>query len=265
MVMFKQVLDAEKSTSGSTTKPRPVGAALRIGRRGLIAAVSVGVVLLTAPLPAGAATKNHRHRLCSSIVSAGAIASATGLANTRLTPAKDFGPNPYNLTKSNDAFWDFWTSRLDGKANLPGSICTYDDPDPNTSYTQLEFDDNAVPNDFVVVGYGESHKYWDKFTREFAKNGGDSPGTDLDIPTSGIHGNAPETHVSLGHGSQAILNTANLVAAGDADPTDYPQFPSSFYILTVMTKHHNVLQIGMYGASLGATEALVSKVLGTAF
>lgn len=69
--------------------------------------------------------------------------------------------------------------------------------------------------------------------------------------------------------------TGNLVAAGDAEygatfPNPGPDFPTVYYIVTVMTKHDDVLQVGLYSsggmtapAALAAGKSLVENVLTT--
>jgi hypothetical protein len=200
---------------------------------------------------ATAAQTSSRQRLCSSVLSLGAVRSASRLAGmTRLGTA-------HRWTKSHDPFW---TLGRGGRGSLPGSECLFEDPTPGTSYTQQVFDLPDVSDGYVTVGYGESQANWRALSKALAAHGGREPNSNY-IPTSFIDGHAPETGLKLGFGSKSFLNTGNLVAAKDADPTDDPQFPSSFYIITVLTRHHNVLQVAIYNATLAATETLVKQVL----
>jgi hypothetical protein len=213
----------------------------------------VAVALAGASVAATAAQASSRQRLCSGVVSLGAIRSAS-----RLAGMKQYG-KVFRWSKRTDGFW---TQTLrGGPGSLPGSLCEYDDPTPNTSYTQQEFGMADVLDAFVAVGYGESQRNWRRLSKSLAANGGQGEGSEIDIPNGAMHGNSPETRLTLGHGSKSFLNTGNLVAAQDADPTADPQFPSHFYVVTVLTRHHNVLQIGMYGATLAATKATVIQVL----
>jgi hypothetical protein len=192
-----------------------------------------------------------KHRLCSAIVSLGAVQMATGMGGTALVSA--------NADKFN---WE--TSP--GVGEIPGSECLYDDVTPNTSYTQTVFGVPDVGDDYVTVGYGEPEANWRALEARAKANGGvEQPGS-ADVPTSSIDGNAPVSALALGHGSQAYLMTGNLVAAGDAEPnTRFPSpgplFPTVYYIVTVRTKRHDVLQVGLYNATLAAAEGLVKQVL----
>jgi hypothetical protein len=206
-----------------------------------------------------AASTNHP--LCSSIVSLSAIQAATGLAGTSLASKKAF-------TAAESALWGVKYGTRVGA--LPGSDCAYSDPDPGTSEGQQEGQVNDI--DYVAVGYGESEKNWNALEARYTAAGG-GPLEGIDIPTSGLDGNAPVSALVLGDGSQAFLMTGNLVAAGDAEygatfPNPGPNFPTVYYIVTVMTKNDNVLQVGLYSsrgttaaAALSADEALVENVL----
>jgi hypothetical protein len=135
--------------------------------------------------------------------------------------------------------------------DLPGSVCSYNDLDPKAPFHQFE------TGGVVAVGYGESEANWLKVRAE-------SKGSELnsnDIPESLAAAHAPESPLNLGHGSEAFLNTVDLVAGQDADPTLYPTLPTHFYLITVLTKHHNVLQVGLYNATEPATQALVEHIL----
>jgi hypothetical protein len=159
--------------------------------------------------------------------------------------------------------------------SLPGSECVYDDPTPGTSYTQTAFGTLDVPDDYVTLGYGESAKNWRAFEAVLRRSGGgpSTPFTSNDIPTSLLKGHAPVSALSLGHKSRAFLMTGNLVAAQDAEPgatfpNPGPEFPTVYYILTVMTQRSDVLQVGLYdsagltaAAALTAAESLVKHVL----
>jgi hypothetical protein len=205
---------------------------------------------------------NTNHPLCSSIVSLGAIQAATGLAGTALVSTHAFTAE-YEL-------WDVQVATHTG--DLPGSDCAYSDPDPGTSEGQEEGQVNDI--DYVAVGYGESEKNWKAFEARYTAAGGGPPEA-IAVPTSGLDGNAPVSPLTLGSGSQAFLMTGNLVAAGDAEygatfPNPGPNFPTVYYIVTVMTKNDNVLQVGLYSsrgttaaAALSADEALVKNVLTT--
>ncbi len=217
----------------------------------------VAVALPSMSIAATAARARHhprtRHELCSKLVPLGAIANASGLSGLQ-----QLG-DVIHWHQSGDGFWTLNGLR-GGPGSLPGSECFYDDPTPNTSYTQQEFGTLDGGIAYVTVGYGETHRHWRALSNLLAANGGSEPDS-TDVPSSGINGNAPESPLDLGHDSKSFLNTGDLVAAGAADPTNYPQFPSYFYIVTVLTRRDNVLQIGMYGASLDATEAVVENIL----
>jgi hypothetical protein len=217
----------------------------------VVLAGSVAVALAVASVSATAAQTSRSQRLCSSVVSLGAIRNASGLAGmTRLGKAKRW-------TTSHDHFWPVGRK---GRGNLPGSECVFGDLTPGTSYTQQAFGTPDVDDAYVTVGYGESPANWRALSKLLAAHGGREPDSNY-IPSSFIQGHAPETRLKLGYGSKSFLNTGNLVAAKDADPIDDPQFPSSFYIVTVLSRSHNVLQIAMYGATLAATEVVVKQAL----
>jgi hypothetical protein len=109
-----------------------------------------------------------------------------------------------------------------------------------------------------AVGFGEALKNWRQVQSR-------SKGQELnsnDIPQSLAAAHAPESPLlKLGRDSWAFLNTVDLVAGQDADPTTYPKLPTSFYLVTVLTKRHDILQVGLYNATEPATVALVEGVL----
>jgi hypothetical protein len=81
------------------------------------------------------------------------------------------------------------------------------------------------------------------------------------MPDSLCAEHAPQHALKLGHGSQAFVNTVNLVAGQDADPTTFPQLPTRYYLVTFLTKRHTIIQVGLYNASETATVSLVVHLL----
>jgi hypothetical protein len=214
-------------------------------------AVPVASATTTAKKHHAASAKLPR---CSSIVPLGAIRGATGLGGTELSSTETF-------SESRGFFWEVNEA---GKGRLPGSECIYDDLTPETSYTQVVYDSPDASDDYVTVGYGESEKDWRAFEAALKNAGGGSPPlVSNDIPTQGLNGEAPVSALSLGHGSQAFLETGDLIAAGDApeEQGPVPKFPTIYYIVTVKTKRNDVLQVGLYGATLTAAQKLVENVL----
>jgi hypothetical protein len=192
-----------------------------------------------------------KHPLCSALASLSAVRQATGLAGTKLR-------GTYSFTKSGGQFWAYDEA---SHGSLPGSECEYNDPTPGTSYTQEVFNNNEANDDYVTVGYGESASGWHAYEAALkSKGGGSPPETALDVPTSGLNGHAPVSALTLDHATKAFLETGDLVAAGDAVPPP-SQFPTTYYIVTAETKHDDVIQVGLYGASLVATETFVEGVL----
>lgn len=246
---------------------------MRPMRRGILAAAAIVVTVVvtsaaaTAAPNATVASASREHQataakrpLCSAIVSLGTVKAASGLGGMKMVPLNALSV----FTKERGDFWAFDEA---GSGSLAGSECLYNDPTPETSYTQAVFDEPDAVDGYVAVGYGESAKDWKAFEAAIKREGGGSPPeVSNDVPTSGLDGNAPVSPLDLGGGSKAFLETGNLIKAGDAEeevtfPERGAKFPTAFYIVTVMTRHHDVLQVGIYNATLSATESLVKNVL----
>jgi len=175
---------------------------------------------------------------CHSVVSPTAIQVASGF------PMQYIGQGV-----SGGHLYQFQVVRSDG--SIPGSMCVYNDLDPNAPFHQ--FNTQGV----VTVGYGATEQNWLHFRAASKLNEPNS----IDIPDSLTAANAPESPLNLGRGTQAFVNTVNLVAGDDADPTTYPTLPTSMYMITVFTKRHNILEVCIYGATLATTETLVESSL----
>jgi hypothetical protein len=182
---------------------------------------------------------------CHSVVSPTAIQVASEYPMVYLGQ----GQNPVRGGVHNGQIGFFSVGGLVGF--VPGSVCEYNDLDPNAPFHQF------YTQGVVAVGYGVTERNWLKF-RSLSKL--NEPNSE-DIPDSLVAENAPESPLNLGGGTQAFVNTLNLVAGDDADPTTYPTLPTSMYMITVFTKRHNILQVCIYGATLASTKTLVESSL----
>lgn len=196
--------------------------------------------------PASAASSKHRD--CTSIVSLGAIRTASQLAAMQYIGREE---NPIGSPRRFRGDITWFEVGSDFQGDIPGSVCSYNDLDPTAPFHQFE------TGSVVAVGYGESKQNWLKYRSESKESEPNSQ----DIPESLAAEHAPESPLNLGYGSQAFLNTVNLVAGQDADPMTYPQLPTSYYLVTVLTKHHDILEVGFYNATEAATVSLVVNVL----
>ena len=208
--------------------------------------IACAAAVASASRPASAASS--KHRACTSIISLDAIKRATQLPQMQYIGRLE---NPIGSPRNERGRIAFWEVGSYFQGDIPGSVCGYNDLDPTAPFH--EFETIGV----IAVGYGESEKNWQKVRSQ-------SNGQELnsnDVPDSICVAHAPESRLKLGYGSQAFLNTMNLVACQDSDPTTVPGSPMFYYLVTVLTKRHDILTVGFYNAPEPATVALVVSVL----
>jgi hypothetical protein len=118
-------------------------------------------------------------------------------------------------------------------------------------------DPNLVQNiAWVSAGYGETKANWKKFEAYYRAG----------PPFESLGGTTWGGTVKLGHGSQAFLVTEDLWAydgltSGDGNPG----FPEYVYVISVLSRRHNALQIAFDNASLAQTKAYAKRILEGSF
>jgi hypothetical protein len=185
---------------------------------------------------------------CSALLSLGNLKEASKIPSLEKSEIRRWN-------KKKDPVW-----QLVQQGSLPGQACYYSTSTVGVAYPQLIFSIDEVYLGYVVVGYGESANEFKQLLASQKAFSGNEPSV-LYIPSSSINGNGAVKQIHLGAGSQAFLIDFDLVAAGEANPVAYPQFPTDFYVIDVRSRLGNVVQIADYGASQKATEGLAKLVL----
>jgi hypothetical protein len=216
---------------------------------GLVLGLIVGALTFTAFASASAkrpldatttkATSLKQTTNCLRLFPTSEIASITGIG------AKVYYHTFYKSTEGDPAFDYSSTGRIAGWA------CSWLAVNPPWG------DPNLLQNTaFVSAGYGETEKSWKKFEAYY--RGG--------AVFESLGGTTWGGTVKLGHSSQAFLVTENLWGYEGLTSSDgVPDFPEYLYVVTAMSRHHNVLQIAFDNASLVQTEADAKRVLAGSF
>jgi hypothetical protein len=186
---------------------------------------------------------------CSTIIPKAALIRAMGVnAVLRTVP----------MTGSIYSPWADGAGDLRG-ANITNTTCAYDwsystpgslptgDPDPDTTSTEF-----LAPNTFVFVGEHVTEQEWQYIKTNEAQD----PGSDTDTCSGCAY--APQQPLSLGGGTQGFVESFAVPA-----PVTTPPSPdATCYMLYVLTRHHNLLEISAWPASLIKQKELVLVALG---
>ena len=176
---------------------------------------------------------------CSSFFSVATISDLLG------GPSRQYGKVTFSATS--DFRGDYW----DINAGIRGSQCAYDNLKAQRGYPRA--DDGNFGE--VIVGYGVSLENWRKLIELFKLGDSDIFGT---FPSSW-------SPLHVGRAAQAFLNTIDWATYTKFTPAEahheYPAWPIYQYVVTVLTKRHNVLQVGFGSASLAETVTVVDSLL----
>lgn len=149
------------------------------------------------------------------------------------------GPSYLERNPAFTANSDYW------RAAIPGSACLYFETTSPSDYPSDS--DNSA---WVYVGYGESLTNWRKLSAYFK-----SEAIVFDTYP------APWSALKVSGAAQAFLNTFDISSYYQVTPAESPDFPIYVYVVTVLTKRHNVLQVGIMTTSLATTVAQVNSLL----
>ena len=176
-----------------------------------------------------AAARPGPQRLCTSFLSTSAVGAITGLAT-----------KPYGVTKYLKRF-GVAVSGSSSRERIPGSICGWID---NTA-PAAGLENTAS----LLVGYGESQAGWTKVVSYF-KAGAPESGYPIGIADTPTY-----SPLDLGYGSKSFLTTVDLGKYYGFAAGQFPGISPYLYAVTVLTKHHNILQVWFINALASNTEA----------
>lgn len=214
--------------------------------------LAVGMVIATLVVFVGVPSVSAAHRMavpsCATVISESALLQAMG-------GSPDLHAVP--VSRSKYSLWADGPGDLRG-GHIPYTSCFYDwtyttpgslpagDPDPDTTNTEF-----LAPNVYVDVGAGVSSREWGYIKANEASDpggaGDDCSGCAYD----------PQRSVSLGAGTKAFIESFAVPAPASTPPAA----DATCYMLYVLTKHHNLLDISVWPATLAKQEALVESVL----
>jgi hypothetical protein len=104
---------------------------------------------------------------------------------------------------------------------------------------------------WVQVGYGESAKHWHKLLASAKKSQGGTIAASVGckVQYSPLH---------LGSGSQAFAQTMTLSSCGY---TRAPGLQDAVYIVTALSRRHDIVQVAFTNVTLAAASAEIQKLL----
>jgi hypothetical protein len=185
---------------------------------------------------------------CASVLSKGQILKAMGgspvLRTVPVYRSKDSvwadGPNykrgRHIFTTGCFYGWTYTTS-----SGVPAG-----DPDPDTNLSEF-----LAPNPFVWVGSGVTAREWGYIrANEKADPGGETDGC-------GGCSYSAQRPLRLGAGSKAFVESFDVPVPASATHAPY----AKSYMLYILTKHHNLLEISVWPAGLATQETLALGVL----
>ena len=171
-----------------------------------------------------------------------AVAAASHIPCSKLVPVSDIEA----ITGEGAALVQAPAKQIDfGRS---GTLCSWgwtNAPNEPNIYTQAAW---------VEVGYGESHRSWQQLVSTAKKGGGGG------TIGSSIGCSLTYSALSLGAGVHAYVDTMSLASGGYVASGGLPQ--DALYMVTVLTKHHDVLRLALTNATLAATTAAAKKALG---
>jgi len=171
-----------------------------------------------------------------------AVAAASHIPCSKLLPVSDIEA----ITGEGAALVEAPAKQIDfGRS---GTLCSWgwtNAPNEPNIYTQAAW---------VEVGYGESSQSWQQLLRTAKKGGGGG------TIASSIGCAITYSPLSLGAGVHAYVDTMSLSSGGYVAYGGLPQ--DALYMVTVLTKHHDVLRVALTNATLAATTTAVKKALG---